>query len=150
MQSRRDQVQAQSYLLGRLTTALVTAELDTLETPHRRTVTGLFGGLLVAALVAGGFTVYGLFVPGGATTWQTAGELIVEKETGSQYLYIGGTLRPVLNYTSARLLIGDQPTVDSVSYKSLAGTPRGTAIGIVGAPDSLPAQSLAGASWTAC
>jgi type VII secretion protein EccB len=150
MQSRRDQVQAQSYLLGRLTAALVTAELDTLETPHRRSVTGLIGGVLVAALVVGGFTVYGMFVPGGATSWREAGKLVVEKETGSQYLYLEGRLRPVLNYASARLLIGEPPKVDSVSAASLAGTPRGTPIGIVGAPDSLPAPSLGAAAWTAC
>lgn len=150
MQSRRDQAQAQSYLMGRLTSALVTGELDSMEAPHRRTVTGFVAGILVAALVAAGFTMYGLFVPGGSATWRQAGTLIVEKETGTRYLYAGGLLRPVLNYVSAKLLLGADMTVTTVSANSLAGTAHGQPVGIVGAPDTLPTTGLTGAWWTAC
>ncbi|MGY3518838.1 type VII secretion protein EccB [Micromonospora sp. PTRAS2] len=150
MQSRRDQVQAQSHLLGRLSAALVAGEPDGLETPHRRTTVGLLAGILVAALVAGGFTLYGFFAPGGATAWRRAGALVVEKETGSRYLFLDGRLRPVLNYASARLLLGEDLAVVTVSAKSLRGVAHGQPVGIVGAPDVLPAGGLAGAHWTAC
>ncbi|MBM7075249.1 type VII secretion protein EccB [Micromonospora humida] len=150
MQSRRDQVQAQSHLLGRLTAALVAGEPDGLETPHRRTTVGLLAGVLVAALVVGGFTLYGFFAPGGATAWRKAGSLVVEKETGSRYLYLDGRLRPVLNYASARLLLGEELAVVTVSAKSLRGVAHGQPLGIVGAPDVLPAGGLAGVGWTAC
>ncbi|MGX4653657.1 type VII secretion protein EccB [Micromonospora sp. SCSIO 07396] len=150
MQSRRDQVQAQSHLLGRLSAALVAGEPDGLETPHRRTTVGLLAGVLVAALVVGGFTLYGFFAPGGATAWRRAGALVVEKETGSRYLYLDGRLRPVLNYASARLLLGEELAVVTVSAKSLRGVAHGQPLGIVGAPDVLPAGGLAGVGWTAC
>lgn len=150
MQSRRDQAQAQSYLLGRLAGALVAAEPDGLETPHRRTVTGLGIGALVAVLAVAGSTVYGLIVPGGATAWRDPGSLVVEKETGSRYVYVDGRLRPVPNYASARLLLGDDLSVTMVSAKSLAGTPHGAPIGIADAPDTLPATGLGQARWTVC
>ncbi|HWS35595.1 MAG TPA: type VII secretion protein EccB, partial [Actinoplanes sp.] len=150
MQNRRDQAQAQSYLLGRVTGALVAGEPDGLETPHRRTLTGLGIGTLIAVLIAAGFAVYGLVVPGGATAWRTSGALIVEKETGTRYLYLDGRLRPVLNYASARLLLGTDIALVTVSATSLAGTPHGTPVGIAGAPDGLPTRGLAGAWWTVC
>ncbi|MFI6785118.1 type VII secretion protein EccB [Micromonospora sp. NPDC050276] len=151
MQSRRDQVQAQSYVLGRLTGALVSAEPDGLESPHRRMTVGTICGLLVAALVVAGFTIYGFIVPGGASKWQAPGVLVLEKETGTRYVYAAGTLRPVLNYASARLLFEGTPKVVSVSRRSLKDVPHGQPVGIVGAPDALPAVgTVASQVWTVC
>lgn len=151
MLSRRDQVQAQSYVWSRLVTALVVADADAAENPNRRMVVGTVSGILVAALVVAGFTVYGLLRPGGATSWQKPGVLVVEKESGSRYLYLNGKLRPVLNYASARLLFQAEPKVVSVSRRSLTDVPHGQPLGIVGAPDSLPASGrVAGQAWTVC
>ncbi|MEV4759510.1 type VII secretion protein EccB [Micromonospora sp. NPDC049559] len=151
MQSRRDQVQAQSYVWSRLVTALVVADADAAENPNRRTVVGTVSGLLVAALVVVGFTVYGFLRPGGASAWQKPGVLVVEKETGSRYLYVGNRLRPVLNYSSARLMFPAEPKVVSVSRRSLAAVPHGQPVGIVGAPDALPPPGrVAGQLWTVC
>ncbi|MFJ8582313.1 type VII secretion protein EccB [Micromonospora sp. NPDC093277] len=151
MRSRRDQVQAHSFVLGRLACALVSGEPDTPENPHRRTVVGAIVSLLVAALVAGGFGVYGLIRPGGATSWRAPGVLITEKETGSRYVLLDGQLRPVLNFASALLLFQQRPSIVSVSSRSLVGVPHGPAIGVVGAPDALPASgAVVGAVWSAC
>ncbi|MFK3979264.1 type VII secretion protein EccB [Micromonospora sp. NPDC050397] len=151
MQSRRDQVQAQSYVLGRLTSALVAAEPEAPENPHRRLLVGTVAGVLVAALVVAGFTVYGFLRPGGATGWRKPGTVVVEKETGSRYVLVDGRLRPVLNYSSALLLFGQKPAVSTVSAASLRTVPRGASVGIVGAPDALPGPTaLAGATWTVC
>ncbi|GIJ26370.1 type VII secretion protein EccB [Micromonospora qiuiae] len=151
MQSRRDQVQAQSYVLGRLTGALVSADPDGLENPHRRMVVGTICGLLVAALVVAIFAVYGFVVPGASSRWQADGVLVVEKETGTRYVYVAGTLRPVLNYASARLLFEQEPEVVSVSRRSLQGVSRGQPVGIVGAPDALPPSgTVASQVWTVC
>lgn len=151
MQSRRDQVQAQSYVLGRLNSALIAADPDSSESPNRRTLAGIVAGLLVAALVVAGFAVYGFLVPGAASKWRRPGVLIVERETGSRYLLSDGRLRPVLNYASARLLLGAKPEVVSVSAASLRGVPHGQPVGIVGAPDVLPAASaLRGTVWFVC
>ncbi|WP_431676441.1 type VII secretion protein EccB [Kitasatospora sp. KL5] len=152
MQSKRDQVQAHLFVTGRLATGLLRGEPDAPDTPTGRTSRGTATGLavaLLAALVAG---LYGVIVPGGATAWKRPGTLVVVKENGARYLYLDGRLHPVLNEASARLLAGDRFTVDRVGAKSLAGTPRGTPVGIPGAPDDLPAPTAltAGASWYAC
>ncbi|MBX7266395.1 type VII secretion protein EccB [Micromonospora sp. Llam7] len=152
MQSRRDQVQAQSYLLGRLTKAVVTGHPDAPESPTRRLVVGNVAGLLVACLVLAGFAVYGYLSPGGASAWREPGVLVLERDTGSRYVRDSdGLLRPVLNLASARLLLGADPKVVKVSADSLRGVGHGTPVGIVGAPDSLPGTATAAAlTWTAC
>ena len=152
MQSRRDQVQAYFFVVGRLVAALTHGKPDIVETPNRRLSTGTTLGFLLAALIAAIFGIYGLFVPGGNTSWQQAGAIIIVKESGARYVYLNGTLRPVLNYTSARLAVNSESTqVVSVSQSSLAGVPVGTPIGIPGAPDDLPAANrLDTGAWTVC
>jgi len=79
MRSRRDQVQAHAYVVGRLTSALVHAEPDAPESPLRRTGLGSFGGLLVGALAVAGFMVWGLISPASKASALTAGELLLVK-----------------------------------------------------------------------
>ncbi len=151
MQSRRDQVQAQSYVLGRLTAALVMAEPEAVENPHRRILVGTVAGALVAALAVAGCAVFGFLRPGGASSWRAPGTVVVEKETGSRYVLVNGALRPILNYTSAVLLFGKRPAMVAVSAASLRSVPRGVPVGIVGAPDALPGPAgLDGVAWTVC
>jgi type VII secretion protein EccB len=145
MQSRRDQVQAYFFVVGRLVAALTHGKPDILEHPNRRFSTGTVLGFLLAALLVAIFGIYGLFVPGGDSSWRVAGAIVVVKETGARYVYEGNQLRPVLNYSSALLAAGDNSTTVSVSQNSLSGVPVGTPIGIPGAPDDLPA---AGKLWT--
>lgn len=151
MQSRRDQVQAQAHLTGRMISALVNGQPDTPEPPTRRGWLGLVCGILIGALIVAGFAVYGLIFPGGSTAWQAEGALIVEKDTGNRYLYLDGQLRPVFNYASALLLLDGDLTVTTVSAASLAGTSHGQPVGIVGAPDDLPGASEVNAdAWLVC
>ncbi|MEV8325818.1 type VII secretion protein EccB [Kitasatospora sp. NPDC056731] len=151
MQSKRDQVQAHLFVMGRLATGMLRGEPDAADTPAGRTSRGTVIGLVIAVLVCLVAAVYGVIVPGGATGWQKPGTLVVVKESGARYLFLDGSLHPVLNEASARLLAGDQLVVDQVSVRSLADTPRGVPIGILGAPDGLPgAEQLADAPWLAC
>jgi type VII secretion protein EccB len=149
MQSRRDQVQAYFFVVERLVAALMHGRPDAPETPNRRVSTAVVLGAILAGLIAGVFGIYGLFVPGGNDSWQKAGSIIVEQETGARYLYLNGVLRPVLNYTSAKLALGDSATTVSVSQNSLTGVPVGSPIGIPGAPDALP-KNLQSGPWTVC
>jgi len=151
MQNRRDQVQAHAFVVGRLVSALLRAEPDAPMTPLRRFVVGTFWGALLGALAVAGFGVYGFISPGGSTAWRAGGALIVEKETGARYVFVEGELRPVVNYASARLIVGKAPTIVRVSRKSLRGVPHGLAVGIAGAPDYLPdPASLDARQWRVC
>jgi type VII secretion protein EccB len=154
MQSRRDHVQAYQFATTRLATALVTGEASSSEQPMRRSGMGFVFGAVLAALLCGIFAVIGLISPGAATDWKLPGSIILEKETGNRYLFLNGTLLPTLNTTSAMLYYAGgktQPVFRTVSQASLAGVPHGRAVGIPGAPDSLPnAKNLLPARWAVC
>ncbi|SNQ46304.1 conserved hypothetical protein [Frankia canadensis] len=150
MQSRRDQVDAQRYLLGRLTSALVRAEPDALELPTRRDRRGLVAGILAALLMLAGIAIWALLFPGGSTAWRQPGKLLVDSSTGSRFLLVGGELRPVRNVASARLVTGGAVDPVSIGGSKLARLPRGAPVGIAGAPDLLPGAGLNAGVWRAC
>lgn len=150
MQTRRDQVQAHRFVVSRLTVGLLRADPDAPESPGRRTNRGMFIGGVLGALCAAGAMVFGFISPGGSTAWKDPKTLIVEQGTGTRYLY-DGTLRPVRNYASARLIVGADLKTHTVPAKSLANTPHGSAVGINGAPDTLPPVSrLDQGPWEVC
>lgn len=151
MQSKRDQVQAHMFVMGRLTSGMLRADPDAPESPQGRTNRGVVIGILIAILICAGAFVFGLLKPGTKTSWRDPGQLVVNKDTGARYLFLGGRLRPVRNYTSAKLLAGAEMKVASVNAKSLSGTPHGAPVGISGAPDEPPAQdSLNTGPWQVC
>jgi type VII secretion protein EccB len=152
MQSKRDQVQAYFFVVGRLVSAVVHGKPDTLAQPNRRMNTGTFLGAIVGAVLMGVFGIIGLFAPGGNTSWRQPGAIVMNEDTGARYVFLEDQLRPVLNYSSARLAAGKSGgKVYEVSQSSLEGTPVGQPIGIQGAPDALPsADALDRGPWTVC
>jgi type VII secretion protein EccB len=151
--SKRDQLQAHQFMVDRLVSALVRGEANSTTTPMRRANTGLAIGVFAGVILLVGVLVYRLIAPHEDMSWKRNGTLIVEQDTGTRYLYLDNTLRPVLNYASAVLAIGSvaNATPHVVSAQSLAGVPRGHAIGIPGAPDTVPAPSaLSRTPWSMC
>jgi type VII secretion protein EccB len=150
MWSRREQHQAYQFLNRRIVSAIVTGEPETNELPMRRFGVGLFSGIVVGLLVVAGFTAYGMLVPGGGRP--AANVIIVERDTGAIYLYVEEKLHPVANWTSARLILGQEsPATKTLSQASLRDVPRGRPVGIPDAPWSLPGKaSLVGLPWSVC
>jgi type VII secretion protein EccB len=139
--SRRDQLQAHQFLGQRVVSALVTRESDPEQPPFRRPTTAAIGSV----------AVYGFVVPGGNRGWQSGDSVVVEKETGTRYVYLAGRLHPAANYASALLALGRYGESRQVSRKSLIGVPRGPRIGIPDAPDALPhRKQVLGGRWTLC
>jgi len=148
MWSRREQHQAYRFLTRRIVSAVLSGEPETNELPMRRFGVALFSGVGVALLVIAGFTIFGLMYPGGGRPQENV--IILERETGALYLYQSGELHSIMNWTSARLILGQAP-VKNMSQASLRDIPRGAAVGIPEAPDSLPdAKALVGLPWTVC
>jgi type VII secretion protein EccB len=151
MATKRDQLQSHQFLVQRVVSALTTRETDPEQPPFRRPMGAAFGSIALAVLVLVGFGVYGLIVPGGKTAWRTGESVIVEKETGTRFVYVDGRLHPATNYVSALLALGKYAKPMNVSHSSLAGVPRGPRIGIPDAPDALPAPAnLLGGAWSLC
>jgi type VII secretion protein EccB len=152
MATRRDQLHSYQFLTQRVISAFVMRETDPQQSPLRRGVGAIFAGLMITILVAAGFGVYGIITKVGSDQWQVDGAVVIEKETGASFVYLDGILHPTLNYASAMLAAGrPSPMVFRVASNSLGSVPRGTTIGIPGAPDSLPpAGKRTGLPWTVC
>lgn len=150
MATRRDQLQSYQFAVQRAVSALVLRETDPAQTPLRRMTSAAFIGIMVAVISLAAVGIFGIIRPGGNQRWQDGKSVIVEKETGTRYVFVEGRLHPVANFASARLLLPAAATI-GVSQKSLAGFPRGQRLGIEDAPDALPAPDrLLTGSWSLC
>lgn len=150
MQTQRDHVHAHQFMMGRLGSALVQGDPASAEIPGRRPLSGLVYGLVAMLLLVGGVAVYGWIVPGGSSAYTKPGTLLVEKETGNRYVYVGGALRPVANVTTASLLLGAGMTVKLISQNSLRDLPRAAQVGDGRWPQSVTANRLVAGPWLAC
>ncbi|PRX69567.1 type VII secretion protein EccB [Nonomuraea fuscirosea] len=154
MHNQRDLYQAYRLTVQRVGLALLRAQPNLPEWPLRRQNIGFLAGVMVAVLLCVGFAVYGLLRPGGTRALEDPGTLIIERETGARFVYSQDQRRliPVANYASARLVLNaGQIKERVVARQALASYERGAAIGIPGAPDSLPdPANLAKGPWSAC
>ncbi|MER6998690.1 type VII secretion protein EccB [Streptomyces sp. NPDC000410] len=152
MQTRRDQVQAHLFTLSRVQSGLLRGEPDAPETPMRRFSLGTMAGALVGVVVMAGFAAFGFISPGSSKAFQKEGTLVIVKDKGARYLYLGGALHPVANYSSALLITGQRTLKpQNVTAKAIKNVPRGPAVGIVGAPEGLPdAKSMDRGPWAIC
>lgn len=151
MASKRDLVEAQTYSRRRLLTAFTSGAPGGRELEPTKPLRGVVAGVSLSVLLVLGSLGLGLLSPTLPDGWDDQSLVIVEGD-GSRYVGIQGTLHPVLNVTSARLVLdsGAFHVVD-VSEDDITDAPRGATIGIAGAPDELPlAERLTGTGWTAC
>jgi type VII secretion protein EccB len=139
-------------MLQRVVGALAMRDPDPVTSPLRRIGGALFAGVMVAVLALAAVGVYGALRPAHNESWRSANTVIIEEETGARFVYRDGVLYPVLNYSSALLIIGSaEATRASVPHSAFAGVPRGAPLGIAGAPDLLPAaDELITQPWTMC
>src|SRR5262249_10937595 len=127
--TRSDQLHSQQFTLARVVAALAMRDPDPAASPMRRIRGSLMASGLLAALGLAAVGAYGILRPGGSTSWRAGNAVIVEEETGARFVYRDGVLHPVLNYSSAVLVIGQpSPPRVRVSRSSLAGVPRGSVL----------------------
>jgi type VII secretion protein EccB len=150
MQTRREQVRAYRFINRRIMSALLSGDPESTELPMRRLGLAIFGSTMLAAIIFAAVGVYALYNPGGGQL--ETDTLVIERETGARYVYMGGRLHPLLNFTSGRLILGQaEPRQATMSRNSLLSVPRGRTLGIEGVPDALPAPSaLLGLPWSVC
>jgi type VII secretion protein EccB len=156
MQSRRDLVHAYKFSAGRLVAALTTGDTGQGRSPFRQSGLGLSFGITIGGLACGALVVFGLLRPAPSTAWRTQGAIVVQQETGTRFVYLDGALHPVANYASALLAAANTSgtgtsAVQFVPGSEIAGVPEGPEIGILGAPDTLPAPAmLLPSRWAVC
>ena len=146
-----DELRAHRFLSRRLSAALLDGDAESTVRPLTRLGIGTYAGIFLTVVLLAIVGIAGVLRPGGSTAWSEPGAFVVERETGARYVYLDGVLHPVLNYASARLLLGEALHVVTVSGRSLETAPRGPVIGIPGASDSLPDRShIVGTDWSVC
>ena len=151
MASKKELIQAQSYSRRRLLTVFTSGIPGGKELEPSKPLRAVVAGTALAVLLVVGSLVFGLISPGLPSGWDS-NTLLLAKDSGARYVAIKGTLYPVLNTASAKLIIPSKDfRVLTVDEAKIADAPRGKTIGITGAPDSLPdASSLIPAGWASC
>jgi type VII secretion protein EccB len=139
--TERDQIQAYQFLRRRLVSALAAGDANHPVSPSRRLVLGTVMGAVVVLLAAAGAGAAGLISPTSNVNYRQSGQVILEQGSGALFVFgSDGLLHPVINEASALLLAGADKVVTAPA-SALNSAPRGTTLGIPGAPDSLPSTS---------
>ena len=76
--------------------------------------------------------------------------MLADRSTAALYVRVGDQLHPVLNLTSARLIVGKPVNPTTVKSSELDKFPRGNLIGIPGAPERMVQNTRKDADWTVC
>ncbi len=159
MATKRDLVEAHAFSRRRLVTAFVSGAPGGREVEPARPGRSIVGGAALSVLLVAGAAVTGVFSDRPDSDWDAPG-LVISKEQGAAYVILEDEeetgeppeLRPVINITSAQLILGAEglePRI--VSQETIETRPLGEDVGILNAPASLPAtDDLVDTGWTAC
>ncbi|MCW2795084.1 type VII secretion protein EccB [Nocardioides sp.] len=155
MATKRDLVEAHAFSRRRLITAFVSGAPGGREVEPTRPARTVVGGLALAMLVVAGAAIAGVFAPRTPDNWTDPG-LVISKEKGAAYVILDAQtsapeLRPLINITSAQLILGADIEPRIIAQDDIDGETVGDDIGIFGAPASPPQQDkLIETGWTAC
>src|SRR4051794_36715306 len=152
MATKKDLVEAYSFSRRRLVTAFVSGAPGGREVEPARPGRTVVSGLALAVLLGAGAAIAGVFSPTAPSDWKKQG-LIISKDTGSAYVIVedDSDLRPVINSTSAKLILGSAAKPTLIAQSTIDEQHIGNDIGILGAPASVPTPSLLiDSGWTAC
>lgn len=141
------QVSGWRFLHRRLQHALVRRDTRMLDEVQQAQSAPLVLGIALAVIACIGGVVLGLFSPAGKAK---DAKLIADKDTDALYVRLGDRLHPVLNLTSARLIIGKPESPTKASHVEVAKYPRGAMLGIPGAPNDIRDSENPWSIWTVC
>lgn len=151
MTTKKDLVEAHAFSRRRLVTAFLSGAPGGREVEPTRPGRTILGGVALAVLVIAGGAVAHEFKDRPASGWDQQGLVVTDR--GSRYVVTQDKqpLRPVVNLTSAQLILGLDPTATVVSQETVDKKTPGGTIGILGAPESLPQKDdFITTGWTAC
>lgn len=143
----RHQVSGWRFVMRRIASGIALHDtrmlVDPLRTQSRAVLMGVV--LLVTGLV--GCFVFSLIRPAGSAG---TNPVLADRSTAALYVRVGDDLHPVLNLTSARLIVGRPVNPVTVKSTELDRFPRGNLIGIPGAPERMAQNAAHDADWTVC
>lgn len=156
MATKKDLVEAYSFSRRRLVTAFVSGAPGGREVEPARPGRMIVGGIALAVLLIAGAAVAGALTKRPTVDWDSPG--LVTDDHGALYVILDEEqsqgqeqLRPVINVTSAQLILGADVKTKSVPDDVLADRKKGPSIGILDAPPTVPdAGDLLNSGWVSC
>ncbi|MCV7100230.1 type VII secretion protein EccB [Mycobacterium palustre] len=143
----RHQVSGWRFVMRRIASGIALHDTRMLVDPLRTQSRAVLMGALILITGLAGCFVFSLIRPAGS-----AGNnpVLADRSTSALYVRVGDNLHPVLNLTSARLIVGRPVDPTTVKSSELDKFPRGNLIGIPGAPERMVQNASRDANWTVC
>ncbi|MFV8169765.1 type VII secretion protein EccB [Mycobacterium sp. DBP42] len=144
----KHQVSGWRFLLRRISNGVALRDTRMLADPLRRQGRALaVGGVFGVVVLCGGAFLLHMWRPAGLTGNHP---ILAERSTNALYVMINEQLHPVLNLSSARLIVGkpEEPTV--VKAGEIDKFPLGNSVGIEGAPARMVQSPVRDAKWMVC
>ncbi|MBS2965327.1 type VII secretion protein EccB [Actinocrinis puniceicyclus] len=153
MATRKDQLDAFVFARRRMVSNLVAPSPTGSDESAPRPIKTFVTSAILSAIAVAGVAVLGVFKPSAPSGWESG--LAVDSSSGAAYVYSpqDKELHPLLNITSARLLLGDKFKKFDVPDNVINGSDvvMGAPIGIPGAPQDVPtAGNVDLTQWTLC
>ncbi|WP_144206241.1 type VII secretion protein EccB [Mycobacterium tilburgii] len=143
----RHQVTGWRFVVRRIASGIALHDTRMLVDPLRAQSRAVLMGALILITGLAGCFVFSLIQPNGQAG---SNAVLADRETAALYVRVGDELHPVLNLTSARLIVGKPVNPVTVKSAELDRFPRGNLIGIPGAPERMVHNTSHDANWTVC
>lgn len=131
---------------ARVEKAMIRRDTKDLETPHRNQSMAIWSGAAGMVLLC----VVGVIVAKISPQSNQRDAKFIVTASGSPYIEYAGSLHPVLNLASARLILGSPQTAKPVKDSVLDTRPRGQTMGILHGAEMLTPREDDTARWTVC
>jgi type VII secretion protein EccB len=143
----RHQVSGWRFVMRRIASGVALHDTRMLVEPLRTQSRAVLMGVLILITGLAGCFVFSLIRPAGSAG---SNPVLADRSTAALYVRVGEQLHPVLNLTSARLIVGRPVNPTMVKSSQLDRFPRGNLIGIPGAPERMVQNTSRDADWTVC
>jgi type VII secretion protein EccB len=143
----RHQVTGWRFVMRRIASGVALHDTRMLVDPLRTQSRAVLMGVLIVITGLIGCFVFSLIRPSGSAG---TNPVLADRSTAALYVRVGDQLHPVLNLTSARLIVGRPVNPTTVKSAELDRFPRGNLIGIPGAPERMVQNTAKDANWTMC
>jgi hypothetical protein len=154
MATKKDLVEAHAFSRRRLVTAFLSGAPGGREVEPARPGRTIVGGLALAVLLVAAAAIASVLASKTEEDWNKVG-LVVSREEAAPYVILEDEddpeLIPILNITSAQLILGAGIEPTYVEQDVIEQQTPGETIGIFGAPQTLPRPDrFIEDGWTAC
>ncbi len=155
MATKKDLVEAYSFSRRRLITAFLSGAPGGREVEPSRPGRTVVGGLALAVLLVAGAAIASVLASRTPEDWNQVGLVVTRGDQPATYVILEEhdppELIPVINITSAQLILGADVKATSVDQEVVDEQTPGLPIGILGAPQTLPRpKQFIETGWTAC